>query len=63
MREMITIIAATAEPEMKRQLLHELVCIAKVHAQLEVNFFYPFISKHVRREHMRRPAEEFHSVE
>ena len=63
MREMLTIIAATDEPELKRQLLHELVCIAKIHAELELKCFYPFVSRHVRYEHMKRPAEEFHSVE
>ncbi len=63
MREMITIIGATEEPELQRQLLHELVSIAKVHAELEINYFYPFASRHVRYEHMKRPAEEFHSVE
>lgn len=63
MREMLTIIAATEEPELKRQLLHELVCIAKVHAELEIKYFYPFVSRHVRFEHMKRPAQEFQSVE
>lgn len=63
MRDMITIIGATEEPELKRQLLHELVCIAKVHAELEIKYFYPYVSRHVRYEHMKRPAEEFHSVE
>lgn len=63
MREMLTIIAATDDAELKRQLLHELVCIAKVHAELEIKYFYPFVSKHVRYEHMRRPAQEFQSVE
>ncbi len=63
MREMLTIIAATEEPELKRQLLHELICIVKVHATLEQKYFYPFISHHIRYEHMKRPAEEFHSVE
>jgi hypothetical protein len=63
MREMLTIIAATEEPELKRQLLHELICIAKVHAELELKYFYPFVSRHVRYEQMKRPAQEFHSVE
>ena len=63
MRDMLTIIGATDEPDLKRQLLHELVCIAKVHAELEVKYFYPFVARHVRYEHMKRPAEEFHSVE
>ncbi len=63
MREMFTIIAATEEPELKRKLLHELICIVKIHAELEQNYFYPFISRHVRYEHMKRPAQEFHSVE
>jgi hypothetical protein len=63
MQEMLTIIASTEEPEMKRHLLHELICIAKVHAELELKYFYPFVSRHVRYEHMKRPAQEFHSVE
>ncbi|CAN5518595.1 hypothetical protein BH10CYA1_BH10CYA1_54370 [soil metagenome] len=63
MREMIKIIGATDEPELQRQLLHELISVARIHAELEVNYFYPFVSRHVRTEHMRRPAEEFHSVE
>jgi hypothetical protein len=63
MREMIKIIGAADEPDLQRQLLHELISVAKVHAELEVNYFYPFVSRHVRYEHMKRPAEEFHSVE
>jgi hemerythrin-like domain-containing protein len=63
MREMLTIIAATDEADLKRQLLHELIGIVKVHAELEQKYFYPFISRHVRYEHMKRPAQEFHSVE
>ncbi|HEY9732424.1 MAG TPA: hemerythrin domain-containing protein [Drouetiella sp.] len=63
MREMLRILAATDEPELIRQLLHELNCVGKVHAELEVKFFYPFVSKHVRFEHMKRTAQEFQAVE
>lgn len=63
MREMLTIIAATDDPELKRQLLHELICIAAIHAELETKYFYPFVSQHIRHEHLRRTAHDFNSVE
>lgn len=63
MREMLRIIATEEDPEMKAQLLHELVSIVQVHSELEQKLFYPFVSRHIRYEHMKRPAAEFRAVE